>query len=345
LPRSSATSSRRITIRDVAKAAGVSLTTVSHALNDRGVVDPLTRAKVKQIAADMGYRPNVRAQRLRSGAANSIALVSSMPFAVSGGVSRLGFMMEVAGIAAEAAMRRGLALVFVPPLENAQAFLEGLDIDGAILLEPMTDDPNVRLLQERGVALVSIGRQGGVADSIPFIDLQSTATAHLLLNHLWEQGRRRIALVQSSAARDSYASHKKAYENFAAAHAMPVRYMQVEESLGEAGGFDACTRLLAQYPDTDALCVPVDAFAVGALAAVQQAGLRVPQDVMIATRYDGLRARTAEPALTAVDLHLEQVATLAVELLFEHLSGDKSRQSALGPKPELRARASTQLDD
>jgi DNA-binding LacI/PurR family transcriptional regulator len=115
--------------------------------------------------------------------------------------------------------------------------------------------------------------------------------------------------------------------------------------LGEAGGFDACTRLLAQYPDTDALCVPVDAFAVGALAAVQQAGLRVPQDVMIATRYDGLRARTAEPALTAVDLHLEQVATLAVELLFEHLSGDKSRQSALGPKPELRARASTQLDD
>lgn len=82
---------------------------------------------------------------------------------------------------------------------------------------------------------------------------------------------------------------------------MPVRYMQVEESLGEAGGFDACARLLTQYPDTDALCVPVDAFAVGALAAVQQAGLRVPQDVMIATRYDGLRARTAEPALTAVD--------------------------------------------
>ena len=53
---------------------------------------------------------------------------------------------------------------------------------------------------------------------------------------------------------------------------------------------------------------------------------------MIATRYDGLRARTAEPALTAVDLHLEQVATLAVELLFEHLSGDKSRLSVLGPK-------------
>lgn len=57
---------RRMTIRDVAKAAGVSLTTVSHALNDRGVVDPATRARIKQLAIDMGYRPNVRAQRLRS---------------------------------------------------------------------------------------------------------------------------------------------------------------------------------------------------------------------------------------------------------------------------------------
>lgn len=334
--------SRRITIRDVAKAAGVSLTTVSHALNDRGVVDPATRARVKQVAAELGYRPNVRAQRLRSGAANSIALVSSMPFAVSGGVSRLGFMMEVAGIAAEAAMRRGLALVFVPPLESAQALLEGLDIDGAILIEPLAEDPNVRLLQERGVALVSIGRQGGTADTIPFVDLQSTATARLLLEHLWAQGRRRIALVQGSAARDSYASHKKVYDEFAALRGMPPCYAEVDEVQGEEGGRAACAALLARYPDTDALCVPVDAFAVGALSALRQAGRKVPQDVMVATRYDGLRARTAEPALTAVDLHLEQVATLAVDLLFEHLSGDTRRSRAAGPEPELRARASTQ---
>ncbi|MFX7620884.1 transcriptional regulator, partial [Acinetobacter baumannii] len=87
------------------------------ALNDRGVVDPATRARVKQIAQQLGYRPSVRAQRLRSGRAHSIALASSMPFAVAGGPSRLGFMMEVAAIAAEAALGRGLGVVLVPPLE------------------------------------------------------------------------------------------------------------------------------------------------------------------------------------------------------------------------------------
>ncbi|MFC6519069.1 LacI family DNA-binding transcriptional regulator [Undibacterium arcticum] len=65
---------RRLTIRDVAREAGVSLTTVSHSLNDRGYVDPATRAKVKRIAEQLGYRPNLRAQRLRTGRANCIAL-------------------------------------------------------------------------------------------------------------------------------------------------------------------------------------------------------------------------------------------------------------------------------
>ncbi|MFC6673731.1 LacI family DNA-binding transcriptional regulator [Marinobacterium aestuariivivens] len=82
---SSPSTGSRITIADVAREAGVSRTTVSHALNDRGQVDPKTRARVKQIARDLGYRPNLRAQRLRTGKANSIALVSSMPFAVAGG--------------------------------------------------------------------------------------------------------------------------------------------------------------------------------------------------------------------------------------------------------------------
>ena len=63
---------------------------------------------------------------------------------------------------------------------------------------------------------------------------------------------------------------------------------------------------------------------------------------MIATRYDGLRARTCEPPLTSVALHLEQVARIAIDLLFEHLRGDTSRQTATSPMPDLVARRSTE---
>jgi len=63
--------------------------------------------------------------------------------------------------------------------------------------------------------------------------------------------------------------------------------------------------------------------------------------VLVVTRYDGMRARGAQPPITAVNLHLERVASLAVELLFAHLSGDRSRTLIAGPAPELVVRASS----
>ncbi len=331
----------RITIREVAREAGVSLTTVSHALNDRGVVDPDTRTRVKAVAARLGYRPSARARKLQAGRSNSIAIVSSMPFAISGGVSRLGFMMEIAAIAAEAAMQRGLALVFVPPLETAQELLQDLDIDGAIVIEPQAQDPRVRLLRERGVSLVTIGQEPQAANPAPCVDLHSAGAARLLLEHLHAQGARHIALIQGDAPRESYLSQLQAYRAFVAEHGLPERVLAIPESTGEAGGAQACATVLSRWPDTDALCVPVDAFATGALAEALRLGRHVPDDLKLATRYDGLRARTARPALTAVDLHLEQVGSLAVELLFEHLSGHTTRSCVSGPQPRLVARASS----
>src|SRR5690348_9509447 len=103
--------SSRSTIHDVARAAGVSPTTVSHALNGRGQVDARTRERVIQAARELRYRPNRHAQHLRTGGGHTIVLVSSMPFAIAAGASRLGFLMEIAAVAAAAALSRGLALV------------------------------------------------------------------------------------------------------------------------------------------------------------------------------------------------------------------------------------------
>ena len=85
----------------------------------------------------------------------------------------------------------------------------------------------------------------------------------------------------------------------------------------------------------------VDVLAVGVLQYLQQAGLRVPQDVMIATRYDGLRARTCTPPLTAVNLHLDEVARQATQLLMARLDGDQGPLCAMAPDPEIVARAAT----
>ena len=159
----------------------------------------------------------------------------------------------------------------------------------------------------------------------PYVDIHSGRTTRLLLEHLHGQGARQVAMILGAAQRNSYLEARTAYEEAMAARGQPPLLSLVEEVRGEAGGHEAAQALLAAHPGIDAFCVPVDAFAAGALAAIVQSGRRVPDDVMVATRYDGLRARTSVPPLTAVDLHLEEVAQQAIALLFDHLRGDVSR--------------------
>jgi DNA-binding LacI/PurR family transcriptional regulator len=329
----------RPTIQDVARAAGVSPTTVSHAFSGRRHVDPETRKRIEAVAAQLGYRPNLRAQRLRTGRSGAIALVSSMPFSVAAGPSRLGFMMEIAAVAASAALSRDLALCLVPPLDGMER-LDFLDVDGAIVIEPAAGDPFVAAFRQRGVAVVAIGRLPD-EPALPFVDLQSRATAELLLDHLRDAGARQIALVTGAQRRNSYVEAEAAYADFAAANGLSPVAIRVDEQSGEEGARRACLELLGNHPGVDGLCVPVDAFAVGALAAATEAGRRVPEDLRLVTRYDGLRARLAVPPLTAVDLHLETVAEQAVELLFLHMANGDAIPAAMAPAPRLIVRRSS----
>ena len=317
------------------------MTTVSHALNGRGFVDPATRERVKETARILGYRPNRHAQKLRGGGAHTIVLLSSMPFGVSAGPSRLGFLMEIAAVAATAALTHGLALVLAPPLEAAPLPLDVLDVDGALVVEPALKDRNVDYLRDRGVPIVSIGKQPASLHPIPYVDIHSAATTRLLVEHLYAQRARHIALMVGSECRNSYIEAEAAYRSFVQETGMPCHIVRADEAGGEQAGHREALGLLSNYPEIDAICAPVDAFAVGAVQAVGELGRRVPADVKIVTRYNGLRALNCTPPLTAVDLHLDTVASLAVQLLFEHLNGDSGRLVVAGPEPTLIVRESS----
>ncbi|MFG2875584.1 LacI family DNA-binding transcriptional regulator [Streptomyces sp. NPDC048337] len=329
------------TIADVARVAGVSRTTVSHALNGIGKVDPRTRERIKQVAGELGYRPNLRAQRLRRGQAKAIALASSMPFAVAGGPSRLGFYMEVAAAAAESALVHDYALVLVPPVMSGSA-LYSVDIDGAIVVEPDADDAAVAVLKERGLPYVALGRPVSPDEDASWVDLRGGLVAELLLTHLYEQGARRPALLIGSGARHSSVDARAAFERAAEAHGWEPIVATAPEAGGERAGYERCAALLAEHPGIDAVCALVDAFAVGAVRAVRDSGRAVPDDVMVVTRYDGLRARTCEPPLTAVDLGLDRAAADAVALLLARLRGDVDAPRVVtAPEPRIIARASS----
>lgn len=327
------------TIADLAKAAGVSVTTVSHAFSGRRYVEPETRKRIETLAQEIGYRPNHRAQRLRTGRAGSIALVSSMPFAVAAGPSRLGFLMEIAAAAAVTAFSRGISLCLVPPL-GPRDTLEALEVDGAIVVEPERDDPVLDFFSNRAVNVVSIGRAPG-RDDLPFVDLQSGATARLLLDHLLAGGGR-VGLITGQQRRNSYIEMEAVYAQCIAQIGSTSLAIRIDERGGEQAAAEAAEKLLRANPSVTALCVPVDAFATGVLEAARAVGRRVPEDLRLVTRYDGMRAKLATPPLTAVDLHLDEVAAAAVDLLLAHLGDENSTQRTISP-PTLVTRLSSAI--
>ena len=176
-------------------------------------------------------------------------------------------------------------------------------------------------------------------------------TAQLLLDHLVDQGARQPALLVSRSRRGAQTAAREVYAATAEARGFAPLIAEADETSGEDGAYAATQELLAAHPDIDALLAPIDTFATGAVRAAEEAGRTIGDDLLIATRYDGLRARTSSPPLTAVDLGLEAISKAAVEMLVAVLDGHSTANdemtdsvptaSAGAPGPRLVAREST----
>ncbi len=144
--------------------------------------------------------------------------------------------------------------------------------------------------------------------------------------------------------RNSYLETEQAYRRFAADHRMKPVVVKVDEGGGEALASETLVTLLTRHPRIDALCAPVDVFAVGAVTSARELGRRIPEDLKIVTRYDGIRARECNPPLTAVTLHLDQLGSSPrgqASVLRTASTGRDARKSVTGPAPELVIRSSS----
>ncbi|CAM3409768.1 substrate-binding domain-containing protein [Salmonella bongori] len=327
---------KRAKLIDVARYAGVSPGTVSNALHNTRFVEPQTRRRIEEAIAALNYTPNIRARQLRTGKTNTIALLSSVPLTIASGASRLGFMMEVALTSAMMALEKQHALILVPPGANP---LDAVSFDAAILIEPAENDPQLQTLAQAGIPCVTIGRTPGAGVPVPWVELHSAATAQLLLTHLETSGANKCALFVSNTRRTSVLESEATYQHWCEGRQQPVIYY-LNESDGENAGYQAAHQLRQAHPDIDGVLVLIDTFASGAVRAFQEQAVAIPGQMRVVTRYDGIRARESLPPLTAVNMHLDEVARQAITLLFDVLAGKKVSHSD-GIMPELVVRAST----
>lgn len=318
------------TMQDVARAAGVSMSTVSFVLNGTRPVAPATRTRIEAAMAELGYRRNALARGLASRRSRIIAL--ALP--ISRGGLNSTVMEFIEGISA-GVQGRGYALVLWPlghehAREIAGLAQQGLT-DGVLAMDVHRGDARVRVLRDKGVPLVQIGQSD--VPGLPFVDIDFAVTATAALGHLHELGHRRIGFINHSeaSAEAGYGPVLRmasGLEDAAAALGLRVPQWFADDSAED--GRQRVHEILDADPDITAFVVMNDSAAFGVLQAARERGLNVPGDLSVLSVVSSptASAQTFPPLTT---LHAPGVAlgTLAAESLIAALEGEERETTSV----------------
>jgi DNA-binding LacI/PurR family transcriptional regulator len=325
----------RVTIGDVARGAGVSPTTVSHALNGKGVVRPATRARVLRTAERLGYLPNSAARNLRNGRTATLGLM--FPREQFSGVE---YYLQLASAAANAAFARDHGVLLIPPMHGPEQ-LRRFAVDGAIVSDPGAGDPRLAAFDALGLPTVSIDRDVSRGDDDPWwVAADNVANTRVALDHLVDAGARRVAFLTGDATWGWLDDSLRAYLGWARERGCEPLVATASMAAHERGAAAAAGELLDRPDPADAIFTPPDRFALGVLRAARERGLDVPDRLRIVVGVDSSQARLADPPITAIDLHPDQTGRAAVDMLLARIDGVPVTAPRILPA-QLRVRAST----
>ncbi|UED85251.1 LacI family DNA-binding transcriptional regulator [Streptomyces profundus] len=335
--------SGRAGIREVAAAAGVSITTVSDALNGKGRLPDTTRRHVRAIADRLGYRPSAAARTLRTGKSGLIGLTVTTygeePFTFT----EFAYFAEMARAATSAALARGYALVILPAASQHRDFdvWSNVALDGTVVVDPADHDPMVTELVRQGIPVVSDGQPGGDLPVTAWVDNDHHAAVVGLLDHLAAAGARRIGLLTGTST-DTYTRlSTTAYLNWCERNGQQPVY-EAYPAHDPCAGAMAADRLLARPDRPDAVYGLFDPNGTDLLAAARRYGLRVPEDLLLVCCSESTVYAATEPPVTTLSLQPGRIGTAVIELLIDAIEGGEGRSYGHQLMPtELLVRASS----
>lgn len=320
------------TLRDVARVAGVSFKTVSNVINDYPHVSESTRARVLAAIEELDYRPNRTARTLRSGRTGAIGL--AVP------ELSLAYFAELADEVITAADERDIVVLIEQTGGDRRRELEVLDgsrrqLTDGLLFSPLAlgSDDAARL--EVAYPLVLLGER--IFDGpVDHVTMENVEGARAATEHLLALGRRRIAVIGAHTGEviGSAGLRVSGYRAALETAGIPFRDDLVVDAgpWHRANGAEAMRMLLARGVEFDAVFALNDELGLGALRVLREHGIDVPGDVAIIGFDDVDEGRYSLPSLSTVDPGRREIARLAVEVLFDRISGVETG----GPR-ELRS--------
>lgn len=331
---------KRLTLEKIGELAGVSRATVSRVINNHPNISDDVRERVQRIILETGYQPNQAARSLASNQSSILGLV--IPNVIQAVFTDPYYPRLTQGISAACnQLDYTLALFLFHSLEeerqSVQRFTQNSLIDGLIITADNVDAPFVPQLIERGITFVYVGRPA-MPEHVTYVDVDNIAGGYNATSHLIKQGYKRIgqiATVHNTAGIDRDKGYRQALND---------RGITINEDFiaygdfTERGGYEAMTKLIPHQ--LDALFVQSDTMALGAIRALRDAGLSVPDDVAIVGFDDLPPATQADIPLTTIRQPIHRTGMIAVETLVDMLKNPKQPSQHIILPTELIIRSS-----
>jgi DNA-binding LacI/PurR family transcriptional regulator len=327
------------TMKDVAQLAGVSIQTVSAVVNNKPDITLETRTRVLAAIKQLDYRPYSVARSLRTRQTRTIALVVSNIASVA--------IATMASAAEAHAHSFGYSLILYNTHNDVDRETDYFNaavqkwVDGMVFIPAKGRLGRLDILQAAGIPFVAIDR---IPDNYsgPAVMLDNLKAGRLAGEHLLDLGHRHVAHIggpmEIRLARERFSGFQQAL----AARGLEPDSCAVEEGIFSCEhGYMAMRQLLAYQPRPTAVFAANDLIAIGAMHAVDEAGLRVPHDISIVGVDDIQVAAFQTPPLTTIRQPFTQLATLGVQLLLDILAGKEPVQNQIVIEPSLIVRRST----
>lgn len=310
----------KVTIREVAAEAGVSVATASNAMNNPQIVRPQTRQLVLEAAERLGYVPNANGKRLRARESRAIGLFVKL---ISG-----EFYGALADSMHKVCQKNGyeLHVCLVPDVGSVQQRLRDRSLDGAVALIDGVDEAAVALMEASGCPLVFLGR-ARAGEHTSSILYASEEHGRMAARYLLGLGKRRLMHVFGLPDNyDSTMRREGFYDELARHGVAPESVERLEGRLERAAAYREMRRYLREGRAVpEAVFAANDLSATGCMAALSEAGYRVPEDVSVLGCDDITLCEYLSPGLTTIRTHFRETGVLAAEEALRLIRGEAGR--------------------
>ena len=303
--------SRTVTIKDVAREAKLSVASVSRALNGNAGVTPETVKIVREVATRLRYVPDNAARSMITRRTNTIGVL--LPDLYGEFFSELIRGIDLA------ARARGLNILVSSSHDDADEAAIALRsmhgrVDGLLVMSPHADEEFLRRNLQVTLPSVLMNTLETNHDYAT-LSVDNRSGVRLMLEHLLACGCQRIAFIQGPAKNQDVREREQAFHEVLAIHAADKNAVLLPGDFSEQSGYAAGQQLLAMCPRPDAVFAANDMMAIGCMAALREAGLRIPDDIAVAGFDDVPMARYVTPPLTTVSVRIAELGKLALEQL------------------------------